>query len=140
MDEEAVQSMSRCGMNMPSPDLLTTERSMASIWSWAPGHPFNAPPAEHLLPAAAGLSHAAESGWWQPWLQAGLQLGRRWLGAPMQQVQARPSHLRCTAEASSGPVCALCCTAASCAPCRPRYVSAGMRLIQNDVVGAMHHV
>ena len=114
MDEGAVQSMSRCGLNMPSPDLLTTERSIASIWSWAPGHPFNAAsPTEGLRPAAAGSPHAAASGWWQPWLQAGLQLGRRWLGPLMQQVQiwSFAPQLHCNSQQRP-----LCCTAASCGP------------------------
>lgn len=30
-----------CGLNMPSPDLLTPVRAAAAIWTWAPGHPFD---------------------------------------------------------------------------------------------------
>ena len=30
-----------CGLNMPSPDLLTPNRAAAAVWTWAPGHPFN---------------------------------------------------------------------------------------------------
>lgn len=40
LDESSLPEVSRCGLNMPSPDLLTPSRAAATIWSWAPDHPF----------------------------------------------------------------------------------------------------
>ena len=39
LDVDTLPGVSACGLNMPSPDLLTPERSAATIWTWAPGHP-----------------------------------------------------------------------------------------------------
>jgi len=30
-----------CGLNVPSPDLLTPSKAAAAIWTWAPGHPYD---------------------------------------------------------------------------------------------------
>jgi hypothetical protein len=40
LDVVSLPDMARCGVNMPSPDLLTPARTAATIWSWASGHPF----------------------------------------------------------------------------------------------------
>ena len=42
LDEYALPQVVACGLNVPSPDLLTPERSAAGVWTWAPGHPFDA--------------------------------------------------------------------------------------------------
>ena len=41
--------MYKCGLNMPSPDLLTPQLAATTIWSWAPGEPYQ-PSYEHLAP------------------------------------------------------------------------------------------
>lgn len=38
-DESLLENAVRCGMNVPSPDLLTPSRSASAIWTWAPGYP-----------------------------------------------------------------------------------------------------
>jgi hypothetical protein len=40
LDEASMPDVANCGINVPSPDMLTTERSASWIWSWAPAHPF----------------------------------------------------------------------------------------------------
>ncbi|KAL4419285.1 hypothetical protein ABPG77_008335 [Micractinium sp. CCAP 211/92] len=40
-DEFTLPPVMGCGLNMPSPDLLTPVRAAAAIWTWAPGHPFD---------------------------------------------------------------------------------------------------
>ncbi|KAL4424092.1 hypothetical protein ABPG75_001393 [Micractinium tetrahymenae] len=40
-DELTLPPVMGCGLNMPSPDLLTPVRAAAAIWTWAPGHPFD---------------------------------------------------------------------------------------------------
>ncbi|EFN52069.1 hypothetical protein CHLNCDRAFT_139316 [Chlorella variabilis] len=40
-DEATLPPVTGCGLNMPSPDLLTPDRAAATIWTWAPGHPFD---------------------------------------------------------------------------------------------------
>lgn len=40
LDESTLQDVYKCGINMPSPDLLTPSKAAATIWSWAPGHPY----------------------------------------------------------------------------------------------------
>lgn len=39
LDESILPDVIACGMNIPSPDLLTPERSASTIWTWAPGYP-----------------------------------------------------------------------------------------------------
>ncbi|KAK9810142.1 hypothetical protein WJX72_005510 [[Myrmecia] bisecta] len=39
LNELTLPSVARCGLNMPSPDLLTPERVASAIWSWASGEP-----------------------------------------------------------------------------------------------------
>lgn len=39
LDESTLPRVIDCGMNVPSPDLLTPERAAAFIWTWAPGYP-----------------------------------------------------------------------------------------------------
>jgi hypothetical protein len=40
LDETTLPDVTRCGVNAPSPDILTPQRSASTIWTWAPGHPF----------------------------------------------------------------------------------------------------
>lgn len=39
LDESSLPDVYQCGLNMPSPDLLTPQRAASTIWSWAPGEP-----------------------------------------------------------------------------------------------------
>jgi len=41
-DEASIPGVVDCGVNIPSPDLLTPSRAAAAVWTWAPGHPFSA--------------------------------------------------------------------------------------------------
>ena len=90
MNAEVLHGMSRCGMNMPSPDLLTPKESVATIWSWAEGHPF--PVASTAATAMNQAASGAMGSWWQSWVQAGVQLGRRWLGSGLSQVRPDAIH------------------------------------------------
>ena len=74
-----------CGLNMPSPDLLTPERAAATIWTWAPGHP---PPGPTAPPGGRRLW----SGVLLPRLRQVLRLGGS-AGANAQQVRARQQRL-----------------------------------------------
>ena len=38
----SIPEVARCGLNSASPDVLTPERAAASIWTWAPNHPYAA--------------------------------------------------------------------------------------------------
>lgn len=40
-DEASIPGVVDCGVNIPSPDLLTPSRAAAAVWTWAPGHPFS---------------------------------------------------------------------------------------------------
>jgi hypothetical protein len=40
-DEASIPAVVDCGVNIPSPDLLTPSRAAAAVWTWAPGHPFS---------------------------------------------------------------------------------------------------
>ena len=64
-DEFTLPPVVGCGLNMPSPDLLTPTRAAAAIWTWAPGHPYNPTladvPALRRLAAAGGDSGAGAS-------------------------------------------------------------------------------
>lgn len=44
LDESTIPPLVACGVNMPSPDLLTPTRMKAFVWSWAEGHPSRQPP------------------------------------------------------------------------------------------------
>lgn len=58
LDEYALPQVVACGLNVPSPDLLTPERSAAGVWTWAPGHPYDAASGKDVpVPAAT---------WWRP--------------------------------------------------------------------------
>lgn len=39
-DEASIPGVVNCGLNIPSPDLLTPSRAAAAVWTWAAGHPF----------------------------------------------------------------------------------------------------
>ena len=39
LDESTLLRVLNCGLNVPSPDLLTPERASALVWTWAPGYP-----------------------------------------------------------------------------------------------------
>ena len=39
LDEQSLPLVTACGLNMPSPDLLTPQRAAAAVWTWAPGQP-----------------------------------------------------------------------------------------------------
>jgi hypothetical protein len=39
LDESDLPEVLSCGLNAPSPDLLTPSRSEAAVWTWAPGYP-----------------------------------------------------------------------------------------------------
>jgi hypothetical protein len=39
-DEASLPGAVDCGVNIPSPDLLTPSRAAAAVWTWAPGYPF----------------------------------------------------------------------------------------------------
>ncbi len=41
LDESSLSEVIDCGMNIPSPDFLTPQRSAAAVWTWAPGYPRN---------------------------------------------------------------------------------------------------
>lgn len=43
---------------MPSPDLLTPSKAAAAVWTWAPGHPYEAAPSG----GASGGKGAAAGG------------------------------------------------------------------------------
>lgn len=49
LDVDLSPDVTSCGLNMPSPDLLTPERAAAFIWTWAPGHPFTPSVSASLL-------------------------------------------------------------------------------------------
>mmetsp|Transcript_11458 Transcript_11458/g.34433 ORF Transcript_11458/g.34433 Transcript_11458/m.34433 type:complete len:647 (+) Transcript_11458:108-2048(+) len=57
LDEASLPGVTACGINFPSPDMMTPQRSAAAIWTWAPAHPF-APFSERemLTKMAAGNS------------------------------------------------------------------------------------
>lgn len=55
---------------MPSPDLLTPDRAAATIWTWAPGHPFD--PTSEL---GLGDSQSTSAGVAPPRLLAAAQMG-----------------------------------------------------------------
>jgi hypothetical protein len=40
LDETSLPPVVECGINIPSPDLLTPARAAAAVWTWAPGHPY----------------------------------------------------------------------------------------------------
>lgn len=48
-----------CGLNMPSPDLLTPVRAAATIWTWAPGHPYDTSDQRQEASLAAALRRKA---------------------------------------------------------------------------------
>lgn len=48
LDEASLPGVTACGINFPSPDMMTPQRSAAAIWTWAPAHPF-APFSERAL-------------------------------------------------------------------------------------------
>jgi hypothetical protein len=60
-----------CGLNQPSPDLLTPDRAAAAVWTWAPGHPFDPAGdgasggggAAAAGPANCGVLSASDSRW-----------------------------------------------------------------------------
>lgn len=66
LNEETLPDVYGCGVNMPSPDLLTPAMAATTIWSWAPGQP-----------AAPG--GASAPGWLPRWLA-------RWLPIREEQV------------------------------------------------------
>ncbi len=70
LDEATLPDVSNCGVNVPSPDMLTPQRSAASIWTWAPSHPF-VPLEEDLV--AARMRGAR----WAAWVAEGLATVRR---------------------------------------------------------------
>lgn len=39
LDESTLPRVLDCGLNVPSPDLITPERAASLIWTWAPGYP-----------------------------------------------------------------------------------------------------
>jgi hypothetical protein len=39
LDDVLLREVTACGLNVPSPDLLTPERAAAAVWTWAPGYP-----------------------------------------------------------------------------------------------------
>lgn len=39
LDESTLPRVQGCGLNVPSPDLLTPERASSLVWTWAPGYP-----------------------------------------------------------------------------------------------------
>ncbi|GAB4815112.1 hypothetical protein N2152v2_002158 [Parachlorella kessleri] len=41
LDEATMPAVLGCGLNVPSPDLLTPSKAAAAIWTWAPGHPYD---------------------------------------------------------------------------------------------------
>jgi hypothetical protein len=80
LDELSLPAVAACGVNMPSPDLLTPERAAAAIWSWAPGHPFAA-------------AHNQER-WHRLWCHL---LRWMWHGLGMQQVCSSCLCIACLA-------------------------------------------
>jgi hypothetical protein len=71
--------VTRCGLNMPSPDLLTPARAAAHVWTWAPGHP----------------RHVSVQGWKPWWLPR--KINALWdalLGAPEEVCCSGPHTLR----------------------------------------------
>lgn len=48
LNEATLPDVTNCGVNVPSPDMLTPQRSAAAIWTWAPAHPY-APWAEAAM-------------------------------------------------------------------------------------------
>ena len=39
-DEASIPGVVNCGVNVPSPDLLTPSRAASAVWTWAAGHPY----------------------------------------------------------------------------------------------------
>lgn len=56
LDEASLPGVTACGVNFPSPDMMTPQRSAAAIWTWAPAHPF-APFSERALLFKQTASH-----------------------------------------------------------------------------------
>lgn len=65
LDEASLPGVDACGVNIPSPDLLTPSRAAAAVWSWAPGHPFEADVGEGTGAAAACGIIGADDGRWR---------------------------------------------------------------------------
>lgn len=97
LDEYALPQVIDCGLNVPSPDLLTPERTAAAIWTWAPGHPFD--------PSRGGSGGDVPAGtWWRPlrrteqsllqWLVHTARLLLRMLAGRLIEVDAACSAMR----------------------------------------------
>lgn len=96
LDEYALPQVIACGLNIPSPDLLTPERTKSTIWTWAPGHPFDA--------TGGGSSGGGKSRpvatWWRP-LQKTDESTMAWLWhAARLMVRVLMGHVR---EVVEGP-------------------------------------
>lgn len=58
-DESSLENAVECGMNVPSPDLLTPSRSASAIWTWAPGYPM----LENLLEDQCAFISSTDGRW-----------------------------------------------------------------------------
>ncbi len=62
LDDVALPGVTACGVNMPSPDMLTPQRMESMVWSWAPGHPHEAAAALQVQGSAVLGTPAANAG------------------------------------------------------------------------------
>ncbi len=64
LDEYAMPQVMACGLNIPSPDLLTPERTKSTVWTWAPGHPFDTSGGSSS--GGGGIPGPGGATWWRP--------------------------------------------------------------------------
>ncbi|KAI3432222.1 hypothetical protein D9Q98_003784 [Chlorella vulgaris] len=125
-DEVTLPPVMGCGLNMPSPDHLTPDRAAATIWSWAPGHPFD--PAWELASSTAGGSTVDGSS---------SRKAAEWLAAAAGRVKAAsvPAASRVAAAAANCGVLSAGDSRWRAAPCTlPSLPSACRR--RNATLGA----
>lgn len=84
LDEYSLPPLVACGLNMPCPDLLTPQRAASAIWTWAPGHPYNASPAPDHGDGGGGSRR-----WWTGLERAEQQPLLQWLAHVLRMVLGR---------------------------------------------------
>ena len=62
-DEANLPGVLDCGLNIPSPDLLTPARAAAAVWTWAPGHPFDSSSSFDSNGTACAVISAMDGRW-----------------------------------------------------------------------------
>lgn len=71
LSDELLPSVTQCGVNMPSPDMVTPARMATQVWSWAEGHPHSFRGGKKSDGAASCVALSAQNGRWYVTEQCG---------------------------------------------------------------------